>query len=797
MIQRLVSIAMFSCALATSWVATAESSRLQAVAGNDWKYSIGLQPPNGWAVQQFEDLIEIRFPGLSSDLILPTAIRPPLTDVTWEQRDNDLYLRFVVACSCSVAVTTNTGAGLTLEFIERNLVAAVPAPLNAPFPPPKSATAAAAVGKASVKTATGELDVDEARARLMKQLLRAAEAGLIEMDPGPEAAVAETASKEGAASDVANHKTGADRTPDTADKPKTNADAKPTGEGPTKPQGKEAAQKTPPADDKNVATSDRDTDIANEDGPAPECHSAEVLSLPMVGEETEWAKRIGDLRAKLIGEFDRPDSNVAVTLARVYLGSGLTDEALAVLANFGDGGPVSTVITELGQVLGGRGLAETASLMRPDCLGPQALWRALALAKSGDAKGAMAAEQASGRALEKLPPAVRREVAARLGVAAADIGAWDEARRFHGMIRRSEAEHTSASGWSDLLAARLAIWSGEETEILRALTAARNAQPDVATPATLMMAEHVLASQQTNRRGIVALITDLGLIARMSRGTAEGQRAADLEVRLTDRLRGRTKAMDLLTLGLALGNFTEESFTKTLSTLIEGADEAGRNSIASIYLEDREAFGPALQDARFREVLAKSLIELGLPSQAAGLFDAKEVPENVGLSLAEGFLAVGDARAAVTVIADLKESPERERLRRAAMALLGEPVADENLAAKEKPSKARLIAMGRAAIAAGDMDRALELTLQRLTESPDVETAETAALIALAAGEKAIPPSASAILQDGSPELHTRLTTLFSEPPAAMDPKDPTTAAAFLKRLDAEIAVMEDVLEDG
>ena len=105
--------------------------------------------------------------------------------------------------------------------------------------------------------------------------------------------------------------------------------------------------------------------------------------------------------------------------------------------------------------------------------------------------------------------------------------------------------------------------------------------------------------------------------------------------------------------------------------------------------------------------------------------------------------------------------------------------------------------MGRAAIAAGDMDRALELTLQRLTESPDVETAETAALIALAAGEKAIPPSASAILQDGSPELHTRLTTLFSEPPAAMDPKDPTTAAAFLKRLDAEIAVMEDVLEDG
>ena len=650
----------------------------------------------------------------------------------------------------------------------------------------------------------------------MQQLVRAAEAGLIELDhpiaPTEATSVAAEEPPPKLAPDGPPHRrespieapeepavTGPakdgppeiDGTETSAGEP---APAPPSGETATTPDTRE----TTGPEEATASGSPQSTDQPVPARPLQTCYDAASLELPRLAASEAWTERIRDLRAALIGEFDKPDQEIARKLARTYLATGLTEEARAVVADFGDAGQPGVVLAEIAAVVAGRTLADDAAVLRSDCLGPQALWRALERANAGNGQEAMVALKAAGRALEKLPAGLRQDVSARLGLAATVAGEWDTARQLLALVDRSGRDHPLSAGWSHLLAARIAHSKGDEAEAIRALTRARGADPEVAAEATLMLGDIAVRAGRGKRAGLNRLIVDLGLLARLHRGTTIGARAADLEVRLTHRRDGPAKAVDLLTLGLALGQFTEATFTATLSAISAGGQAGDRDSIAAIYLDDPEIFRPALEDPDFRAILAGSLIRLGLPAQAANLYTPGQVPAGLAIELAEGFLAVGDRRSAISLIADLPESPERDRLHRAAMAGSGNDVPGHAAGGSDPALDSRqLVALARSAVAEGDLARALDLTLERLKRDQTARVAETAAMIALALGKSEIPAAASAVLEQRDPDLHGGLARLFAEPPAPLDPDDPTTAAAFLKRLDAEIAVIEDMLDDG
>lgn len=775
------------------------TARMSAASASGRQFILDVQPAKGWTVRQFAELIEVRFPGFLADIALPTAIRPPVSDLSTETKDGDTYLRFTVACDCYLAIAQRAEGDIVIDLVDRTVAGNSPAPVHAPIPAVRG-TAAAPPADGGTDAATDPVDVAGARQRLMKQLLRAAEAGLIELDgavkPDAGQRSGDTVNKGGEKTETApmDHTPAGEAPVERPDAAKDRAAAV----DPPKHQGDAANGSAKQAASGTKAATAGGAKPATEARPPAICHAAALFDLPRIGSMNERIDRIGQLRASLIGEFDKPDQKAVLDLARVYLSDGLSEEALALLAEFGGATNAAAVLSEVALVIAGKPLPEGSSLLKRDCIGPQALWRALAMVALGDLEGAMAAEAAAGRALEKLPPALRKDLGARLGLAAADAGQWDTARRLHALVARTGTDYGDTAGWPHLLAARLALWSGDEAEAIRALTAARSADPEVAALATLTLADVVLKSRRLRRVGIDALITDLSVLARLHRGTSTGVRAATLEALLTDIHSGRERAVDLLVLGLALGNFDETAFSAALSAMAEGGDAPARDSIAAIYLEDPAVFAPALTDARFRSLLALSLVRLGLPAQAAGLFTNGDLPDDVAVALAKGFIDVGDHRSAIALIADLPESPERDRLRRAAMERSGvATLAADAGADKEPPSPEHLMMMARAAIAAGDLQRALKLTEMRVQRDGGERAAKTAAMIALALGQAELPSTVTDVLKEKDPELHARLVGLFAKSSAVMDPDDPTTAAAFLKRLDAEIAVIEDVLDDG
>ena len=122
---------------------------------------------------------------------------------------------------------------------------------------------------------------------------------------------------------------------------------------------------------------------------------------------------------------------------------------------------------------------------------------------------------------------MREDIAARLGLAAADAGAWKAARRMTAMISRSAQGAKARTGNALLLETRMARWAEDEPAVLNALSRARLMDPAVALKATLILADDVLRSGKLRRAGIDGLIADLGILARLRRDTADGDRAAD------------------------------------------------------------------------------------------------------------------------------------------------------------------------------------------------------------------------------------------------------------------------------
>lgn len=800
--RELASAAMLAL-MAGSVGAETVSARLSPVAGDERRFVLDSVPRNGWMVRQSVEMIELRFPGYLVDITMPSVVRPPLEDLSTEIKDGDTYLRLTIACDCSLSVALLDDGSLAIDLVEARAVEQPPAPARAPFPAPRGRIADERQGERATA-----VDVAEARKRMIAQLLRAAEAGLIELNgetlpmAGEKPAVPRAAPR--AADDTSDAAVAGSPSSDDDKRIESEPLMKPA-EGPNRQRENRAERERAPtvrpgAEPKSPVSG---TPVEQDDGgdPVPaaqlpaRCHAAATFDLPRLKSANDWVERVGHLRTGLIGEFDRTSHTAVLDLGRTYLSAGLADEALAIFAEFGDGDAEAAVLAEVALVIAGKTLPNGASLLREDCLGPQALWRALALGDRGDHDAAVTAEQSAGRALEKIPLSLRNDLAARLGLAAADAGRWEAARRLHALAGRTGRDHLDSAGWAHLLAARIARWKGDEAATIQALTLARAADPKVAAAATLMLAETVLKSDHTERAGMTQLIVDLGLLARVDRGTAVGARAAALEVRLTDLFDGRARAIDLLTLGLALRDFTEETFTRTLSAMAAGDEAADRNSIAAIYLDDPAAFASAISDPGFRAVLARSLTRLGLPAQAARLYSPDPVPADVAIVLANGYLDVGDRRSAIALIADLPDSPERDRLRRAAM---DDVVPPRDAAADGKGlAPERLIPLARMAIAAGDLRRALDLTLRRFAHDGSASTAETVAMIALALGRSDIPEPAASRLKQADPDLHARLVELFSVPPTAVDPADPASTAAFMKRLDAEIAVIEDALDDG
>ncbi|MEM0987303.1 MAG: hypothetical protein AAGK00_00375 [Pseudomonadota bacterium] len=771
---------------------------LEEVPDVPGELQIGFWPSSGWAVQQFERFVEIRFPG--EDLTVSTAgsvldaFEGLLFAVESEQQGAESVLRLTLACDCQVALHGNPSTGLRLRVVGdfpdgRGLATA---PQDAPIAPFKP-TAQPALEPGPV--AADEIDPAAVQARLLEQLRRAAAAGIVDLD-GAAAAEPDTVPETVPESEA---------NPIVAADPSSGAvqAEPPSAPSPTVvPEGTTPAEPTVavevPAEEEPLLAENVEP-LANEPEPVePQCFSNDAFELPEVVGEGVFTTMVSEKRAKLTGEFDQPNPTAAIDIVRVYLSGMAPEEAASALATFGQDHELSPLYGEIISVILEASLPGTPSLLKHDCTGDQALWRALAQAQAGQHAEALASEAVAGRALERLPLHVRQYAAGLLGLSAAAESDWTTARRFEALAERAAIGTQVPSGEALMLSAHLAFWHEEPKRALDLLAQARDTvRGHAAQRALLELADAALLTEDALKSDLSGLDSDLGALAFEMRGTRTGADAFERQARL--RLLSGTEqdTLAFVNAGIEDGLYPEESHAELLAGLVSGAALDGLpRPLALIYMDAPDSYEDAIARAPFRRAVIRSMADIGVPDLAKDIIEPGDLDVSaVAVPLAQSFLEAGNPRDALDVAQEMPAGAEKDALLAAARAQLGQdqPV----IAARPNLPVSVLEAKRDAAIADGRVEDALTAALDILSQQPAVDRAENVALLALRAGAPALPDAAAEIIGAESPGRLATIAALFN--PVTVDPDDenPAAVTGFLNSIDAEISLIEGYLEDG
>ncbi len=809
-------------------------------------------PATGWMVRQYEANVELKFPGaefeIESSADLLDRMEGFVADATSEVRDGATYLRLTFGCKCVPAVATNNQDQVTIDIVgipastqgvdgESAAQAGGPAPLTSRRPPVKLASISATSG-----TNPSEIDVDEARERLITQLLRAADAGLVEMQPDAELTVKETAgspredkpmsdpvvdepiAQEPSQAELIDRVSAAAAAGEdilaSISKPAQSGEAgegaaaetdtsrgldadelvsSPNATRPAAPAGGQAEPNEISINDTAATTNV----IAAEE---PTCFESSVFDFSDLASYDSLGDKISDLRRGLIGEFDRADPDQAIALAKLYVFAGFTDEAREVLRSFAADHSLAPIYMEMSRLRDGETLPADASILKTDCVGEQALWRAFAAALASNGSLAVQSEIAAGRALERMPVELRENVAAWIGFAAANDGDWDNARRMESIVSRAATVMPEMSGRAHLLSAKLSFWNDARDDGIGHLRSATTSDPVSATEALYALGDLALRDPNWERSRTENLRDDLGALARMLGNTSEGQRAFEMEIKLANRVQSHGESMTMLSHGVDTGLVDEDRQFELLSEVItDPTSEPDAQPLAFLYLNDPEKFAPALTQPGFRTELARSMIDLDVPRLAVDVLAEEDFADvDLTLRLAEALEESGDVRETMDVLAKLPESAEKSRLLASTLRSSGEPTQAVSYLDRALPEATGtnaeielLMSKAEAAQEAGDLATALDTLVDLFEIAPDPERAQEIAMIALASGRSGIPESVRSHLAENDPTLLAGLEPLFGASTVPGDFDTPEAIDGYLERLNAEETAIQELLNDG
>ncbi|NDW32021.1 hypothetical protein [Salipiger sp. PrR007] len=341
------------------------------------------------------------------------------------------------------------------------------------------------------------------------------------------------------------------------------------------------------------------------------CVEDRRLDLPgWFGEEGEAAAvaRLGALRSRLLGEFDRIDTQVQRDLARLYISLGFGAEARALLRLENDiPDPVLMTLATLTE-----GGADPAGVFagQSECPGRAALWAVLGARGLPDT--AQIAVPAIMATFEELPLGLRRILGPRLSERLAEEGEFDAARN---------------------VLSRLARALGRVTEEMQ-LAAARIARATGATAEAETLLSELIAAP--GELGVAAAVESIDL------ATAEGHQVPSEMVELTGAYsteRRTTDSRDALWLAHVRAAWANAEFDRAFAE-ISGPAEVAAETRLRARAEALEALTASGPDAKFLRHaldplnLALAPVDPGLALKVADRLLALGLPEAAGRWLA-------------------------------------------------------------------------------------------------------------------------------------------------------------------
>mgnify|MGYP000471437160 CR=1 FL=1 len=457
------------------------------------------------------------------------------------------------------------------------------------------------------------------------------------------------------------------------------------------------------------------------------CIGDEAFALADWADDRPAGVQFADARRGLVGEFDMPDPEAVLRLARLYLHFGFGAEARSLLEALARERAEAPLLSDLARLIDeALPLPGSQVTGMEGCDGAVALWAVLA---AESPRPDPATDRAAvTRAFSALPSHLRHHLGPTLVQRFLSVGDADTAWQLRNAIGRAAGETSAAL---DLVDADLAMARGAPEEASETLAPLASGNAPSAGEALAGLVEARLAA------GLpldAALSETLAARAHEYRGTALGARLARLEAlelamsgsfdaafSVRDRLRrhdpdGPLAALEEELTALLVANADEETFLARIFT--EG------------YWRDG-ALRPAL-----RQSLATRLLAAGFAAEAlAALPEADRRSDADRLLLARAALALGDAQRALRGIAGM-EGEEAARLRGTALAALG----DQAAAAAAFGSAGQTAEAAHAAWLAGDWETAARLGEGSMAEVSGRLAATTPAIGAAPAGTPVAEP---------------------------------------------------------
>jgi hypothetical protein len=778
-------------------------------------------PAEGWSVRQDGRVAEIRFPGAALDIDLAAArdaVGPEvLRGISAERGSAGTVLRLDLGCACGVAVSGDGEARVAIDIVGAGLPAGpalrarAVAPARAPSPPPRGKPGSSE--SAATPADSRDPTLAEARDRLVEQLERAAAAGLVRLREDLPArsevreergAAAPAVAAPAVAAPASVQPRPAPATSPTAPARERAAPVAPGGPAAGPEPAEEAPDRRPGASRPEAALRPLDrgaaergeTPVALVSG-EPACVSDERIALPDPAPGPAALERLAELRGRLLGEFDRPDTEVAVDLARGYLALGLGYEAREVLGAFAPDHPDTPPLATVGLALESAPVPEGHALSSAGCGGAHALWRALAGLAGDWEPHAIADALRSAGSLEAMPEPRRTRLALRLGLAAAETGDRDLAKAFRAIARHGDRADRQPLAARLLLDGLIARWDDDREAALSHLRRAWGRGGRHGALAMLALADMVRVGELPEETDTHLLRLDLAGVARAARDTPLAARAATAEADLAFSALGRNAALELLGRAREEGILSEEEESRALIAIADRPDPGvGATPLALLFDRHPSRYAAALSEPAFRAAVARSYAEIGLPARGEAILEPDDLrdPALAG-ALARAHLEADEPRAAARLARRLPDGAARAEIEAAALAGLGD--APRALARLREAEAGTPRQRARLAWRAGDWPAAAAALERALVDDPDPATAVRLALALRRSGGAPVSDEARRAVAALDPDL---LETVGGLSDPAGPPETPATAEAmreFLGPLGAETATMKEVLADG
>ncbi|WP_340108169.1 hypothetical protein [Pikeienuella sp. HZG-20] len=736
------------------------------------------------------DLSEI-FPGAGARRIVSARLVPD---------DAATRLRFVLNCDCDYAAHVAGGA-LTVEFrdpapgpvlaaSEQPAAAPLPqrapeegterAPHSAPAPTPRHAGAPRSGGAETADAAPPEHDVVIARQRLLEQLSRAADQGLLSYR-SPEAAAA--------APPPTDPERRGRRAPETPEPPPAPAPAPAaTAElmAKTPPPEKDYAEAPKPLELPVRARTAVDrafrADRAETFVDEVDCIADARLDTSDWPDADAFSAELARLSGALLDEFDMPLPDIATGLVKLYIAAGFSAEALGVIDLYPDAVEDSALLRDLAHIVGGTPPAPDGPLaVTGACSGPTAVWRraaglpaAVQPYAADDAQAWLDAKMVT--AFATLPVSLRVLIGPMIMASFLDDGEVENARKIDLILRRIPGDHGPAF---DLARARLLTASHEDEEADALYT--RLGRRDLAESREALL--RLLESRIRRGAPISADLTEaLAEAAFIARGSQMERPLKIAEIRARARAEGLTAALrtvrDAMTRSPAAKIILRDAGHAVLEEA--SAEETGPLAYVRAVLGYRDEISTEMAGDAARRRIAEELTGLGLANAALAFLDPALGRGAPGLrrAAARAHLAEADAASALETLAGL-DGIEAKRLRAKAEEMMGEPAsALATLAEIDIPAES-------------SADRAdLAFRAGAWAEAAESGPPERRLLAAFMAGSEAAPKIDAALSENAA-------AAAFLTPPQVEGEVTLGAAQSVIDASRAVRAVIEEALEDG